>query len=408
MSDTHTIPNDFDYQLYLKYNPDLIQHGITTEEQAVLHYLTHGRAEKRSYKNHNLIEDIDSNFDPIFYLNEYPETQTYFHSVPNISQKQKLYHHYINYGRHEGRFRNGIEKYKSFIDTSHSILNNISSNDLCYINNKLESICLLVTEQEILNKSYRVFIDQLIFNTKNLKEYQSIDFNIITNNLSKTNIKQIHNNRLNKIFKNIQIINLELNEDEDCYIKKRNDNIAIPKYGLKSGPNIAFFKTIKLCKKYNTTLLLETDCILSPNWLTKLINYTKSANGFLVSGAMYDGKVFAKTSSQMKTHINGGTALYATGSNILQELIELLARLMEKQIAHNIPGLAYDYALKLLIDTNFDNSFNKPQETDIWQFIHRNYLHCKAIINCSSPLDAGMNVEELYNKYQYAILHKKS
>lgn len=350
-------------------------------------------------------EHTDSNFDPEFYLNEYPETKTYYQFTQNISQTEKLYHHYIHYGRHEGRFKNKTEKYKH---TNLDILKYVGLDDIKYISNKLECICLLVTDKEISNGSYNKFIEMLLTNTEQSDLYEDINFYIVANNLSNKNIEQINQYNPNKVFKNIKTINLEIDKSEDCYIKNRNDSIIIPRYGLKSGPNIAFFKTIELCQKYNTTLLLETDCILSPDWLIKLINYTRYANGFLISGAMYDGTVFVKANSQMKTHINGGTGLYATGDKVLQQLIVILAQCMEKQIADNIPGLAYDYALKLLIDNNLDLSMDKsPKEKDIWQFIHRNYLHCKAIINCSCSVDAAMNPKELYDKYEYAVLHKK-
>lgn len=398
------IPKDFDHEAYLKYNPDLISKGINTEALAKQHYLVFGHQEQRIYREHILIENIDKDFDYVFYAEEYPDTRSYFQSVVNISQIQKLYHHYYNYGKYEGRFKNQLEKNNYLVDADTVLSSGIKSDDLHYIDNKLESICLLTTDQEILNGSYQRFIKRLLDNTKSLKEYKTIDFNIIINNFSNQSIEVTD---LNKIFNNVEIIDLDLDKSEDCYIKHVYNSIKIPKYGLKSGPNTSFFRTIRWCQKYNTSLFLETDCILSPKWLTKIINYTKYANGFLISGAMYDGLVLTKADSPMRTHINGGTALYATSNKILQELIIMLGEFIEKQVVNNIPGLAYDYALKLLIDHNVNNTLNEPLEKDIWQFIHRNYLHCKAIINCSSPTDSLIDEKTLYTKYQYAILHKK-
>lgn len=46
---TEQLPEAFDWQTYLQYNPDLQAHGITSEEQAQRHYLDWGRAEHRLY-----------------------------------------------------------------------------------------------------------------------------------------------------------------------------------------------------------------------------------------------------------------------------------------------------------------------------------------------------------------------
>jgi ribonuclease BN (tRNA processing enzyme) len=67
-----------------------------------------------------------------------------------------------------------------------------------------------------------------------------------------------------------EIINLQLTKKEDVYLSDMSKIRKLPYYGLKSGPNITFFKSIELCNKHNTTLFLETDCILHDNWLKKI------------------------------------------------------------------------------------------------------------------------------------------
>jgi hypothetical protein len=109
----------------------------------------------------------------------------------------------------------------------------------------------------------------------------------------------------------------------------------------------------------------------------------------------------------MMNHINGGTALYATGHPALQNLIEMFSVFLVKQIANNMPGLAYDYALKLLIDHNLNNNYNNEEEYLIWQFINRNYLPTKLIVNYSTPIDSKIDNQEIQKKHNYAILHKK-
>lgn len=45
------LPEGFDWELYLKYNPDLVKNGLVTQVHAIAHYLTHGRNENRVYKS---------------------------------------------------------------------------------------------------------------------------------------------------------------------------------------------------------------------------------------------------------------------------------------------------------------------------------------------------------------------
>ena len=50
LTDTGDLPNDFDWQAYLSYYPDLLQSGIYSESQAQQHFLEYGRQEGRIYK----------------------------------------------------------------------------------------------------------------------------------------------------------------------------------------------------------------------------------------------------------------------------------------------------------------------------------------------------------------------
>jgi len=50
MDNYKTLPEDFDWKLYLKYNPDLKKAGIITKERVTHHYLNYGRKENRLYK----------------------------------------------------------------------------------------------------------------------------------------------------------------------------------------------------------------------------------------------------------------------------------------------------------------------------------------------------------------------
>lgn len=401
----HLMPLDFNYVDYLKYNPDLIEQGINSENLCIQHYLLFGIAENRLYKQSTLIDgSIDIDFDAEFYLSEYPDVASYYKYIPNIPEHEKLYHHYLNFGKKEGRFKNKYEQDHSFVDPDCNISDLIEPTELLCPKNHLECVCLLTTTKELHNDKYKNFIRHLIAQTQNNKISKQIDFKII---LNQKNQDRLFLASLQKVFADIEVVHLHLPPHDDLYVSELKNNQKLPAYGLKSGPNIMFFKTLEKTKKYNTTLLLETDCILGNNWLDNIYNYVNYANGFLVSGAIYDGLVFTKTGSAMMNHINGGTALYATNHPVLPKLLQVVSFFLQKQIAYNMPGLAYDYAMKLLIDRGLDRSYENKKDREIWQFINRNYLPSKLIINCSTDLDAGLDMDYLIKKYNYSILHKK-
>jgi hypothetical protein len=406
------LPKDFDWNYYIETNQDLALAGINNEQTAAIHYLLYGQYEYRIISKNQKKQPsyilVDTNeypdFDPVFYLSEYPDVASYYENAENITQKEKLLHHYINFGKQEGRFKNKYDQDKSFVDIDEKISDIINFQNLKCPTNILECVCLLTTDKEIDGPQYQKFIDRLIANTSKNKITKQIDFKIITNKKFKTNLDL---SKLQNIFANVELINLNLSKKDDLYILHLSPDQKLPKYGLKSGPNITFLNTMQKMHTYNTTLLLETDCFLKNNWINDIYNYVKYANGFLVSGALYDGTVFTKAGSPMMNHINGGTAIYATGNPVLQKTIDLLFIFLEKQVQNNMPGLAYDYAFKLMIDNNINNSYNKIEQKKIWQFINRHYLPCKLIINCSTPIDKNIDKNELMIKYNYSILHQK-
>lgn len=407
------VPDIFDWEYYIEKNDDLLKAGINNKDSAIAHYVIYGQYEKRliskTQETHNSnpykdIIEIDTDFDADFYLSEYPDVAAYYKDDTRMSQIEKLFHHYINFGKNEGRFKNINQRIDSIknINTQTSI--NITTNDLICPKNILQCVCLLTTNKEVDSGQLNRFISHLTKVTKPSRYSKKIDFKIIINQSYNNEIKI---NKLQQIFANIEIINLKLKKTEDIYLKKPPTDEKLPEYGLKSGPNITFFNTLNICKKYNTTLLLETDCLLNNKWLDRIYLYTKYANGFLISGGTYDGLVFTKSNSAMMSHINGGTGLYATNHFVLHSLIDILKIFMQNQISNNMPGLAYDYALKIMIDANLDSSFHAPELREIWKFINRNYLPCKLIINCSTATDNIISKTQLNKVYNYAILHQK-
>ncbi len=271
--------------------------------------------------------------------------------------------------------------------------------EVAYIENKLECICLNTNSKE--EEKYNLFIEELIKNT-NKKLSKNLDFIIITNNSKFTpEIKDLIN-----IFKEVKIINLKLNNQEDLYVPFEHEEIflskhkIIPDYGTKSGPNLLFFNSMKLLKNYNTTLLLETDCIFSHDWLEKINNYINYSNGFLISGATYDGGVYSDE-DLMLTHING-VALYATGNCLFQSIMEHYEVYFLESVKET-PNLAYDWGFNIFLKENLQ----KKENHNFWKFINRNYVTNKYIFNYSLKQDKEFCKKELMKIYNYAILHKK-
>jgi hypothetical protein len=267
--------------------------------------------------------------------------------------------------------------------------------------NKLECVCINLSCKE--QKEYEEFLERIKENT-NINFSKNIDFLIVTNN--KKIIPKIDD--LKKLFKNVNVISLDLPVEQDLYIRDVDEekeyikNNKLPEYGFKSGPNIMFLKTMDLLKKYNTSLLLETDCYFGKDWLERLIQYSLHSNGFWISGSIYSGVVLTKSNSINLNHING-VALYSTGNQLFQIFINYFDSFL-RECVKLTPELPYDFAIKMMIDfgLNYGKNYN------LWMFIKRNYLVNNHIFNFSTKEDKFLEEKEIHAVYNYAILHKKN
>jgi len=408
---------DFDADIYLRYNPDIAEfcRNMSTnsepesiKEQAILHYTTYGYKEERTFSKQQLKgkwiteEDADSSFDHEFYASEYPDALEFCGNMQHISLREKLFNHYDKFGKTEGRYKNPKQKNRTSLQKI-NISDIIPLSSIVHTVNKLECISLLTTSNEIRNGQYEQFINRFMDSIK-IKESQKLDFKIIIN---KNDGLKIKTERLRQLFRNVDIIYLNLEKEDDLYIKDNQKLEKTPTYGRKSGPNVMFYRGLDVCKSYNTTLFLETDCFFNPLWLTKLKKFIDHCNGFWISGAVYDGVVPVRAGSEISTHINGGVGLYATGNETFRLFMGYCESFLIEEISNGLAGLAYDTSIKQYIDSIINRSTTNKEDILVSKFIHRNYLPNKIIGNFSTTNDTYLNIEDINRIYNYSIIHKK-
>jgi len=241
----------------------------------------------------------------------------------------------------------------------------------------LECICLLTTKHETHNR-FTIFLKNLL-ETLTLSD---LDFIIFTNVTTDIDI-----NLFRPFFKTVQLISHNLSPENDIYTP-----------GLAIGPNNLFFKSMNYCKKYNTVLVLETDCVLKPNWVDTCVNYVKNTGSFLVSGSDYNGT--HQNNLEDKSiffHING-VAFYNTRSHYFHTLIEKSEEFLIR-INH---GGGYDLAMTDVIFENIKNNYSFYY----WRFVYKNIIKNSFIINCA--VSNHIPIEEIEKLYPCAvIIHKK-
>jgi hypothetical protein len=280
----------------------------------------------------------------------------------------------------------------------------IDFNNLFHFKNKLECICLLVCDRELSDKYFYNFINQIVKKTP--KEHtKDISFKIFINKSSSLIPKEAVAS-LKQVFEFVDVINLNLEKHEDLYLKRDlPTKEPLPELGYLSGPNKMFYDAIKVCSEYNTTLLLETDCLLGKNWLHRINDYIRTSNGFWISGSMYDGN--ANFEKYMKSHINGGTCLCATGDSNFQKFLDLFYDWFKITVKTD-NYLAYDYGIKKFIMSNTEVYQNIEKERKIWQFIDRMYARNNLIFNLSVHVDKLEDIKRFNELFNFAILHTKA
>jgi hypothetical protein len=269
--------------------------------------------------------------------------------------------------------------------------------------NKLESVAILTTSREI-NEG---LLSRLLTNISKTTQPTDIELNIFTNNSKHTPVSL---ENVKSIFRSVNIVNIDIRPEDDVYYKHDWDiHTKLPPYGRVSGPNILFLKSMEVCKKYNTTLVLETDCKLFPGWLEKGMNYA-SMEYFLISGSTYDGDFIATnqdmTDYTLRFHING-VAFYKTGSPVFQCMMSLLDPYIQYSVAQLDSSRGYDYHIFYMVML-FTLISPTPESQKFWKNVVRYIFKTSLIVNFAGDRDSHLDETEILSVHkQCVILHKK-
>lgn len=288
--------------------------------------------------------------------------------------------------------------------------------------NKLEAIVVPLSSYEIINDRFQVFAENMLSTTSDAKHMYLI---LVVNNDTYKNVEIVNKEdgsiekispnvypnflntvkKLKNVFKNVFIHNVNIYPDDDVYTLTTQGE-CIPKYGLVSGPNILFLGAMNFCKRFNTVLVIETDCILRSNWLPACQAYVSHCGTFLISGSTYDGIGDVRLNTNNISsffHING-VAFYNTGSTVFQKVIEELDKYLIYYAKKVSPINAYDIVLSHMILTNLSSHKNFK----FWRYVYRNITKNTLIINCSLKLDKKTPSNNIYRLFpSCVILHKK-
>lgn len=276
--------------------------------------------------------------------------------------------------------------------------------------NHFDCICLLLCNKEIENNRHHKLIDRILQNTNPSQFSQNITFYIcIPNNSFKDKIT-LDAKRLDALFKEVVIIDINMPEMYDKYTLTENDTDL--SYGSFPGPNYMFFNIFDQIKHHNTALFLETDVYLSEQWIDKLHYFVEYSGGFWISGATYDGYMLNTESGDFidqvfNNHINGGTALYACGNNDFINFVKHCQKSLHQYcvVYNGRYSTPYDYFIYIAV-RSLSNTLSYCID-GTYKYIKRQYLKNNLILNFSTSSDTKKNLKDIQNKYNYAIIHKK-
>jgi hypothetical protein len=144
----------------------------------------------------------------------------------------------------------------------------------------------------------------------------------------------------------LEFVECRMKESESFYEKEPSKpiDLAVYPYGLKSGPNLQFFRTLGVLKPYRekigAVLLMESDAFpVVYGWLSCLVTALSAAPAnLLLAGPRYAGGSYLN--EQIKEHFNGNS-VYCIGSPDFYEFLDCWETLLLKSL-HIASYMAYD------------------------------------------------------------------
>jgi hypothetical protein len=230
----------------------------------------------------------------------------------------------------------------------------------------------------------------------------NLRFHIFINNSDHDEDKFLEYISKLSIFRSVSIHNLNIPPELDVYIRDNSYKGRIPPLGVTSGPNYMFLHAITFCfDKFNTVLVLETDCILKQNCFEVSKAYVETISDFLISGSRYVGSAISDSFySPFNLHLNG-VAFYNTASHEFRDLVEKLEHYILKKVRENPRSTySYDFTFTLLILEEYDLKNARR--------LLSKFLNTTFILNCSLSSDSEITIEEIDSLYpKHVIFHTK-
>jgi len=263
--------------------------------------------------------------------------------------------------------------------------------DKLVLKQTLDCIALLTTSFEFDSGRLQLFLER----TLSTLCKKNIDFIVFLNR--DTDISELIEPY--KQFFNVIVVSHNIPKKDDVRVYQPNEL----EYGGCSGPNIQFLKSARYCKKYSTTLFLETDCILQEGWLDACLNYVKYSGTFLISGANYDGLDNLPVKTPAFFHHINGVAFYNTSSPYFEILLDETEMLIKRRAKKNILT-QYDVGIVSVVE----EKLHEHENYKFWIFIFRHITKNTLIVNYSLNLDKETPISEILFKFPDAvIIHKK-
>lgn len=180
-------------------------------------------------------------------------------------------------------------------------------------------------------------------------------------NKDKARIQEaISNSKAKSSIKEIKFIACELEDFESIYIRdipKDISTMVLPAYGLKTGPNLQFFRSIQHLldspEKYTGVLFQEVDTIpLKDYWVDFINRDIQPLTDMLLIGSTYSG--VSPLKPEQVNHLNGN-AVYCLGNPLFKHFLKLWKNLVI-EVAKKAPWKAYDTATEWVIKYLQDDS----------------------------------------------------